>query len=362
MKRLAYVCFAALVALFLTLLLSDCAGPGYYSQAIAGHLALMRDRQEIVDILGADDTDPELARALELALELREFASSRLGLPDDGSYRQFVRTGRSAVTWNVVATPELSLDPRRWCFPVAGCVPYRGYFQHEAALRFAEGLAADGLDVSVSPALAYSTLGWFADPLLDTMLRYRDEQLAAVIFHELAHQRLYLPGDTAFNESYASFVEDVGVELWLRSTEDGQRMAEWERHRLATAQFDELLLEARTDLEALYASPASPEQKRQSKAVILGNLQKSYRKRVEEEWQGRDLFSGWFSEEINNAKLALFTSYRGGVCAFASLYEAAGEDLQRFHELATAKSELSDEDRRAWLEQACPAVASQPEL
>jgi predicted aminopeptidase len=350
-------------ALLLPLLqLAACAGPGYYAQAISGHLGLMWRRQEIPEILAASDTDPELARQLELAHKLRQFASAQLGLPDNGSYTRFARTGREAVTWNVIATPELSLEPRRWCFLVAGCVPYRGYFEHEAALRFADRLAEDGLDVAVSPAVAYSTLGWFEDPLLDTMLHYREEQLAAVIFHELSHQMLYVRGDTVFNESYASFVEEIGVTLWLRSAGREDRLANWQDQQQASAQFDALLLRARAALAALYAGREDDEQKRRTKAEIFDQLQLDYRSMVRDSWQGRDFFGGWFSSTVNNARLALLASYRGGVCAFSVLYRDSGQDLQRFHARAAAQAALAADARRTWLEQPCPPVASQVDL
>jgi predicted aminopeptidase len=363
MKQPALLRTALALALLLPLVqVAACAGPGYYAQAISGHLGLMRGRQEISKILAAGDTDPELAHKLELALEIREFATAQLGLPDNGSYTRFVRTGREAVTWNVVATPELSLEPRRWCFLVAGCVPYRGYFEQEAATRFAGRLATDDLDVAVSPAVAYSTLGWFEDPLLDTMLRYRDERLAAVMFHELAHQQLYLRGDTVFNESYASFVEEIGVALWLRSAGREDRLTQWQDQQRASAQFDALLLRARTALAELYAGHAEDERKRQAKAEIFDQLQLDYRSMVRESWQGHDFFGGWFSSAPNNARLALLASYRGGVCAFSSLYRDAGRNLREFHARAAAQAALAADARRAWLEQPCPPVASQVDL
>lgn len=359
--RPAHPAFA--IALLLVLLqVPACAGPGYYAQAVSGHLGLMAGRQEIPEVLAAADTDPELARQLELARELRQFASARLGLPDNGSYTRFVRTGRDAVTWNVVATPELSLEPRRWCFLVAGCVPYRGYFEQESAVRFADRLARDDLDVAVSPAVAYSTLGWFEDPLLDTMLRYREEQLAAVIFHELAHQQLYLRGDTLFNESYASFIGQIGVVLWLESAGREGQLADWLDQQQAAAQFDALLLRARTSLAALYAGNAEDERKRQSKSAIFDQLRVDYGHLVRDTWQGRDFFGGWFSGSLNNARLALFASYRGGICAFSALYRDSGQDLQQFYARAAAQAELADDARRAWLEQPCSPVASQVDL
>ena len=363
MKQLGLLCVALVSAFLLTgLLLSACAGPGFYVQAVSGHLAMMREREPIADILTSGGTDPQLAEKLLRAREIRAFATDRLGLPDNGSYSQFVSTGRDAVTWNVVAAPELSLEPRRWCFVVSGCVPYRGYFSHEDALRFAERLEKRGLDVALSPATAYSTLGWFEDPLLDTMLRYDDEQLAAVIFHELAHQQLYLSGDTAFSESYASFVEEIGVTLWLRSAGRPGKLLQWRTQRQAAADFDALLLQARTDLSELYAGADEVSRKRASKAAIFAQLEADYRALVEERWDGRDFFAGWFSGRLNNARLALFTSYRGGVCAFATLYRETGEDVLQFHARAAEQAAQPADARREWLQQPCRVVASQSDL
>ena len=352
----------AIPTLLIPLLLTACAGPAYYMQAISGQLALMRQREDIEEILSAAETDAELRQKLELTIELREFARRRLDLPDNGSYSQFVRTGRDAVTWNVVATPELSLEPRRWCFLVAGCVPYRGYFKHEAAVRFAGRLTADGYDVDVSPAMAYSTLGWFEDPLLDTMLRYRDETLAAVVFHELAHQKLYLRGDTAFNESFASFVEETGVTLWLEHSGRADRLPDWRRWRQARADFDNLLMHTRTELSGIYATDASVDVKRRAKATAFARLEADYGALVGGPWNGNDIFASWFNGTLNNARLALFASYRGGVCAFANLFLADGENFRQFYSDAAERAALDPAARRNWLEQPCAAVAPHDDL
>jgi predicted aminopeptidase len=343
-------------------LLAACAGPGYYVQAIDGHLDMMRKRQGIAELLQSPGTPPALASDLRLAAEVRRFAVERLGLPDNGSYEHYVATGRDAVTWNVVAAPELSLQPRRWCFLFAGCVPYRGYFEQAAADRFAARLASKGLDVAVSPAVAYSTLGWFEDPLLDTMFRYGDERLAALVFHEMAHQRLYVPGDAAFNESYASFIEEIGVKLWLAGSGRSDRLEAWERQREAGRQFDTLLADARRRLARLYASPVTDAEKRRGKRTVFDALERAYRQLVDGPWSGRDLFAGWFRQAPNNARLALYESYRGGVCAFAALYAEAMGDLQRFQSLAEARAALGPDVRREWLRQDCPAVASRGNL
>lgn len=337
--------------------LAACAGPAYYAQAFEGHLELMRQREPVSKLLAEDGAglDPELRQKLELTREIRTFGVSQLGLPDNGSYTQFVHTGRDAVTWIVVAAPEFSLEPRRWCFLFAGCLPYRGYFEQADADRFADRLAADGLDVAVSPAAAYSTLGWFEDPLLDTMLRYGDERLAAVIFHELAHQKLYVRGDADFNESYASFIEETGVALWLVASGRAERLSDWQRERSAARDLDERVQRTRGALASVYASQAAPAAKRAQKEAAYAALREAWSGLVRERWGGADHFAGWFGGELNNARLALFDSYRGGICVFAALYRTAGEDMASFQALAADRAKLDDEARRAWLGQDCEA-------
>jgi predicted aminopeptidase len=241
-------------------------------------------------------------------------------------------------------------------------VPYRGYFQHEAAQEFASRLRDDGFDVVIVPVTAYSTLGWFDDPLLDTMLRYQEEQLAAVLFHELAHQQVYVRGDASFNESYASFVAQTGVTLWLRASGRADRLPEWRARQKAAAQFDSLLLQTRSRLADLYASSAANADKREAKAALFEQLEAEYRELVSGPWKGQDLYGNWFANGLNNARLALFASYRGGACAFAALYNEAGQDMQRFHVRAAEQAALNPEARQAWLEQPCEPVASGRDL
>ena len=342
--------------------LGGCAAPSYYSQAISGHLGLMNKREDIDTILEAESIDPELARELELSVDIREFAVTQLYLPDNDSYTQFVRTGQDAVTWNVVAAPEFSLKPRMWCFMVSGCVPYRGYFKIESAEKFARKLAQDGFDTSVSPAIAYSTLGWFDDPLLDTMFQYSDEQLAAFIFHELAHQQLYVKGDTAFNEAYASFVEETGVRLWLENTGRAEQLPDWLKLEKATLQFNALLQETVLQLNTLYAGGLSKDQMRESKSAVFDDLREAYRLLVNTQWGGRSYYESLLSRELNNARLALINSYQGGACAFEKLFATAQEDMARFHQLAREQAALDSGQRSSWLNQPCEVIASSSDL
>ena len=344
------------------LVLAGCAGPAYYAQATAGHFELMRQREPIADLVAQPGTDPALAARLQTALDARRFAIDALGLPDTDSYTRFVATGREAVTWNVVAAPEFSLEARRWCFPVAGCVPYRGYFDRDDAERFAESQRRRGYDVTVFPALAYSTLGWFEDPLLDTMLRYSDAQLADTLFHEMAHARLYVRGDTAFNEAFAGFVGERGLERWLTANDDTDRLAAWRRARGASKEFQALLDETRRELAAIYRAGRDEDRMRAKKSAAFERLRAHYRSLVQERWSGTDYFAGWFAREPNNASLALAGAYAGGRCAFAVLFAEAEGDFRRFYRLAEARAALDSEARRAWLERPCPAIASAGDL
>jgi predicted aminopeptidase len=351
----------ATFGLFL-LLSAGCAGPSYYTQAVSGHLQLMGKRENIQAILDQGAADPELRRELELALEIRAFATAELGLPDNDSYTEFVRTGRQAVSWNVVAAPEFSLDARQWCFLVSGCVPYRGYFEQDKAARFAIRMEEKSWDVTISPAIAYSTLGWFDDPLLDTMLQYSDEQLAAFIFHELAHQQLYVKGATGFNEAYAGFIEEAGVRQWLQATEHDELMQRWKSMEKASARFNSLLLTTRGRLAEVYDSGRSDTAMRAHKKAIFSEMESEYMALVDQQWGGENYFKSWFSRELNNARLALINSYHGGVCAFRNLYESVGRDIRQFQQKAVEKAALGKQQRSAWLRQPCATIASGRDL
>jgi predicted aminopeptidase len=348
--------------LFFLLALSACAAPSYYNQAISGHMRLMNQREDVREILGSGEADPELLRELELSINIRDFAVKQLGLPENNSYTQYVGTGQSAVTWNVVAVPEFSLTPRKWCFLASGCVPYRGYFEEAAARKFAGSLDHKGLDTTISPAIAYSTLGWFDDPLLDTMFQYSDEQLAAFIFHELAHQQLYIKGDTAFNEAYASFVEEAGLTRWLEAEGRTGYAVTRKAAEKASLQLNSLLQSTRNDLAHLYAGEVSEQKMRAAKAAIFNQLRRDYQDLVDTKWEGKNYYKSITSGELNNASLALVNTYQGGACAFEKLFRQAGSDILKFHEQAAEKARLGKEARGDWLNQPCEDIASNSDM
>lgn len=334
------------VPLLLVLLLNGCS---YYGQLLSGQVDLLSRRQPIDSLLAQPDLDPGLRQRLLLAREARTFASEQLALPDNQSYRLYADLQRPYVVWNVFATPEFSLEPQTHCFPIAGCVAYRGFYDQNRARGAAALLKQEGLDTYVAGVEAYSTLGWFADPLLNTMLRWDDQRWVAVIFHELAHQQFYLPGDTAFNESYASFVEAEGLRQWraargLKAPDNGAR----DRQR---EQFSALVLASRERLQRLYASGKTEAEMRAGKAAEFERLRRDYQVMRATQWAGDGRYDGWMAGTLNNAKLLPFGLYDQWLPAFATLFEQQNRDWPRFYAAVKALGGLADGERQARLEQ-----------
>lgn len=334
-------------------LISGCATLGYYAHAIGGQLDILARTRPIEELLNgtAPDTEPppaELRRRLATVLHIRTFATESLALPDNGSYRDYAELDRPAVAWNVIATPEFSLRPERWCYPFAGCVPYRGFFARERAQQFAETRRAAGRDVRIASVAAYSTLGWFRDPVLSTQLRRDDTDLAALLFHELAHQQLYVTDDTAFNESFATFVEREGLRRWLAHQGQAAAYDHWLADQARHGQFLALLRETHHQLEALYASGQTAETMRSSKAQVFAELRAAYRLR-RAEWGSDDRYDSWFAQELNNAHLAGVELYHRHVPAFEALFRDSGQDFRQFYAAAQALTRLSPEERHARL-------------
>lgn len=345
------------IYLFLFAFLTACSGPSYYTQAISGQWKLMHARQDIQSLLDNPATSPELAAHLQAAEQIKAFASNSLYLPANGSYSSYVEVDGEALVWNVVATEEFSLEAKKWCFPVAGCVPYRGFFKQQKAKDSAARLRKKGMDVIVSPAAAYSSLGWFNDPLLSTMAAGSDVRLAAYLFHELAHQRLYIKGDSLFNEGYASFVEEAGIKAWLESSQRQGELLQRQRLQNANEDFHELIGEVRKELADLYRTDQPETRKREQKAAIFRSFSNSYEQLSAEKWNGKRYYAAWFEGPANNARLALYNTYQGSHCAFQGLFDQAEGDLQEFHQLAEQKSLLQKEERENWLQQTCPGIA-----
>lgn len=320
--------------------LSACATLSWYGQALGGHLDLLARRELIADLIERPDTDPELARRLALVLDIRAYAASELGLPESRSYRHYADLERDAAVWNVVAVPPDSFQARQWCYPFAGCISMRAFFENDRAWAKARSLADEGLDVAVFPAVAYSTLGWFSDPVLNTMLAWDDVRLAAFLFHELTHEKLYIPGELAFNEAYAVTVERFGARRWLRATGQGELLDEWEHRQAESALLTNKLLAARADLAAIF--DAGMEQ-----GEMLAARKQRYRRLADDlaaaaaELDSR-LLARWAEVDLNNAHLVMTATYEAGVAAFEGLLVECNQEIGCFH---ARVAELADADR-----------------
>lgn len=312
-------------------IVQGCANFAYYSQSINGHLNLVSAAKPVDRLLKEPSQPPAVRQQLELARDIRAFATERLALPDNRSYRSYVDTGRDYVTWAVFAAPELSLNVKTWCFPVVGCVPYRGYFTEEAALAFAEGVRAEGLDVYVGGVPAYSTLGWFNDPLLNTMFLRGEPYLAGVVFHELSHQRVYVRDDTQFNEAFAVAVERAGTTEWLLERAEPDVLADYRASQKRERDFLTLIADTRNQLQRIYTGQAGDDAKRVAKAETIDNLRARYERMKTDRWNGYDGYDQWFAAPINNAKLATVAVYNDLVPAFMRLFEICGRDYERFY-------------------------------
>lgn len=349
-------------ALLLTtcLLLPGCGTLGYYGHLASGQWQLMSARVPIAPLLHDPSTEPALAATLQEVLALRRFAVDQLDLPDSRSYTLYADLGRDAAVWNVLAAPRYALTAREFCSWLVGCLAYQGFFDRSRAEASAALLRDAGWDVQVAPVTAYSTLGWFADPVLNTMVRQGRLRLLSTVIHELAHERLFIKGDTAFNESYASFVEAEGWRQWqayLGETPDHDDLLRMQRQR----DFVRLVMEARTSLEAAYAEHAGDETAlAAAKASGFQALRDQYVELRDDAWSGWPGYDAWFDRPLNNAHLLPFALYDQWVDAFAALFAQSGRDWPRFHAAAAALGALPEEAREAQLE-ALTAAAQRPQ-
>ncbi len=324
-------------------MLAGCAQVKYYYQAAQGQYSLWSDSRPIDDWLGDPATDAKLRARLEKAVFIRRFAVKELGLPDNASYKNYAALNRPFVLWNVVATPELSLRPIQWCFPIAGCVAYRGYYDKADAMAYAEELRAEGDDVQVGGVPAYSTLGWFSDPLLSTFINYSDAELARMVFHELAHQVVYIAGDSRFNEAFATAVEEAGVDRWLELYGNDAMREAYVRYSGRRKQFLALLVKHRQMLSDLYASKASVKKKREEKARIFAALQDEY-KVLKADWGGYAGYDRFFAEKLTNAHLAAVATYNDLLPGFRALL-AKEKNFPHFYAAVQRMSNLPSVER-----------------
>lgn len=318
----------------------------YLFECAEGQLSVMAKREPIARVIGRPTTPNALRKQLEAAGMIRDFASRDLKLPDNGSYRTYADVGRPFVVWNVVAAPEFAVDPKQWCFPIAGCVAYRGYFNEPRALAFAKSLRAEKFDVSVGGVAAYSTLGHFDDPILNTMMGWNDVELAAIVFHELTHQLLYVAGDASFNEALATTVEEEGVRRWLMAQGRINDLAEHEIEERHYVEVVDLLRRAREDLRSTYATSLGQDRMRQEKAATLAKLRNDY-DGLKAQWGGHAPFDAWFREGVDNAKLASIATYYDCVPGLQRELAAVGGDLGRFYDRVRQLARLEANVREA---------------
>jgi len=339
------------IAVGQVILLGSCANLPYYARAVDGQMEILRRAQPISTIIADPAADQKLKRVLARVVLMREFASRELKLPDNQSYTSYADLQRPFVVWNVFAAPELSSELKKWCFVQAGCVSYRGFFSQAEAESYAEELRNEGYDVHVGGVRAYSTLGWFNDPVLNTFIGYSEMELARLIFHELTHQVVYVPGDSVFNESFASVVEQEGVGRWLDSTGAASQRAVFDVRQEREAVFTELVLNHRKRLQELFASDLSDTEKRAAKARMFDELREEF---VQLKAARADFssYDRWFAQQLNNALLATISTYTQLVPAFQALLAQQNGDMGRFFAAVKEISKLPEAERATVLQMA----------
>jgi predicted aminopeptidase len=347
-----YRLLRVLICLALIPGLSACADARYYLQSVGGHWQMLQAARPIDQWLDNAQTDPALKQRLALARHMRDFAVTELHLPDNASYHRYADVQRKAVVWNVVAAPEFSLTLKTWCFPVAGCVGYRGYFKEADALEEAQALTAQGLEVSVYGVPAYSTLGWLnwagGDPLLNTFIHYPEGELARMIFHELAHQVVYVPDDTMFNESFATAVERLGSERWLSLNGSQEAQKEYRALEGRRQQFRALLRSTRARLSEIYAQNQPPDAAQATPSAMKVKAMQDFRAsyaQLKVGWGGFSGYDAWVAR-ANNAAFGAQAAYDEWVPAFEALFAQQGQNWPRFYAAVTRLSQLPVAERQ----------------
>jgi predicted aminopeptidase len=330
------LCIAALLSL------EGC----YYVQAARGHMDVMQRRRAVAAVLGDPNAPEDLKGRLELVQAARHFSVEELQLPDNGSYRSYADLEREFVVWNVLAAPEFSLQAKQWCFPVAGCVAYRGYFAEQAAYGQAEKLSQDGYDVAVGGVSAYSTLGRFSDPVLNTMMRWNDTDLIATLFHELAHQKLYVKNDTQFNESFATAVAEIGVERWFAARKEAALLNVYLERKALRRELLQLVEDAKIRLAALYDSELDEAAMRSQKDAVLDQLLRDVTDVLS---KNGGKTPGWLGGALNNARLVSLGLYEGWLPAFRELYKDCNGKLDCFYDGAGELAALPTKERHGRL-------------
>ena len=337
--------------LLIALPLAGCSNLGYYTQAVIGHLEILSQQDSIADLLQRPETPHDLKHTLSRVLQIRAFAVQELGLPENGSYTSYTDIERPYVVWNIVATPELSLAPKTWCFLVAGCVSYRGYFSHDKAASFAQTLRRQGYDVAVNGVRAYSTLGWFDDPILNTVIHYPDAELAGLIFHELSHQMIYVSDDSVFNESFATVIEEEGTRRWLEHTGHHDAITPHRTNKARQRAFIDLVMQYKHRLAEVFGTEQSDDWKRSQKRALLGRFATDYQA-LKREWGGDATYDAWMNRDLNNAHFASVGTYYHYVPAFQALLASHNHDLSSFYEAVNAIAQQPKAERDLLLDRA----------
>ncbi len=334
--------------LLIVFLLSGCASINYYSQSVQGQFEVLQKRQAINDVIKNKNISNSLRSKLNTVLLLRNFSIQQLGLPKNNSYLSYTDLERDYVIWNIFATEEFSLEPVVWCYLIVGCLSYRGYFSQANARQQAKKLKDQGYDIYLGGVSAYSTLGWFDDPVLNTMLRWSDIRLATVMFHELAHQQLYIKNDTEFNEAYADAVAYIGVTKWLAQDPDKNLLKEYKQSQYQEKEFIDLIMRYKSILSDIYQSAENEATARKRKKESLQQMTNEYLQ-ISQTWKNKP-YKKWFSTEINNAKLAAIVTYRRYFPAFIEIYEKLEKDLPRFYSFSKSLSDCNSMKRKEILE------------
>ncbi len=333
-----------LILILLALTVSGCSSFGYYMDLMAGHSELLEQRKPVAEIIADKKTSKNLRQLLKTSQNIRDFATDELDLPENESYRQYADLKRRYAVWNVIAAEEFSIQPKKWCFLLVGCLSYRGYFSKQVAVDYASGLKKQGYDVYVAGASAYSTLGWFDDPLLNTMMVKSEAQRAGIIFHELAHQVVYIDNDSAFNEAFATTVEEEGIRRWLQKKGKKNNYINYLIDKNRDVQLNQLLQRTRDKLKQCYKKEMNDENKKQEKKQIFSLMKKDYQI-LKKNWGGYNKYDKWMQQDLNNAHLSLIATYHSLVPKFKTLLKQENNNLKKFYVVVETLGELEKEAR-----------------
>jgi len=353
-----FVRFSFLSVFYISI--QGCSAISYYSQSVAGQMSVIYHREAIDDVINDPNEKDTLKEKLRLVKSIRQYATRTLYLPDNKSYLYYTDLKRPYVVWNVFSAPEFSLKPINWCYPIIGCVSYRGYFDKQNAQDYAQTLSDEGHDIYVAGIAAYSTLGWFNDPFLSSMIHWRDRSLAGLIFHELSHQVIYVSNETAFNEAFSSAVERIGSLQWLLDT-NPTGVEHYMKYLYAQGEFRDLLLQTKNELEVLYASDASIEVKRDRKELVFRALRVRY-EQLKKSWPENIHFDYWFKQPITNARFIASMTYLDKIPAFYALFVQSNGSWQDFYRKIIEIGEMEKSERDELISHSLQKQNALPEI